>query len=113
MSAYTSSYAIRYTIKSLHEQTEVAVVTAATQIQNEDPGAPNHANRRLWADWAIGASTEATQAFMWPVASNPAIISSIQDDPTGAGVVDGDVQFVVNSNIDIVVADWIANRPPA
>jgi len=111
MSNYTSSYAIRYFIPSLQQQAETAVVTAATQIQNEDPGAPNHANRVLWADWAVGSSTTAVVAFMWPVAMNPSIVASVVADPTGAGVPDGDVQFVVNSNLDTVIADWIAHNP--
>jgi hypothetical protein len=111
MSNYTTAFAIRYRIGSLQEQTEVAVITAATQIQNEDPGVPDHANRKLWADWAIGASTEAKQAFMWPVANNPSIIAAVQTDPSGGSVPDSDVQFVVNSNVETVINDWIANRP--
>lgn len=111
MSDYTTSYAVRYSIGSLMQQIEVAAITAATQIQNEDPGAPNHVNRKLWADWAVANSYQASQAFGWPVATNPSIIASVTADPTGATVPDGDVQFVVNSNIDTVVNDWIANRP--
>lgn len=111
MSNYTSSYAIRYSIGNLQQQAEVAVVTAAGQIQNEDPGAPDHENRKLWADWAIANSSFATMAFLWPVAMNPSIVAAVSADPTGATVADGDVQFVVNSNVDTVIADWIANRP--
>lgn len=111
MSDYTTSYSVRYYIPSLQHQTEVAVITAAGQIKNEDPGAPDHANRLLWADWAICNSALAYVAFMWPVSTNPSIIASVTTDPTGAGVPDGDVQFVVNSNIEMVINDWIANNP--
>ena len=113
MSNYTSSYSIRYYIPSLLQQAEVAVITAAGQIQNEDPGAPNHANRKLWADWAMSNSSLATAAFMWPIATNPSIVASVTADPSGDSVPDGDVQFVVNSNLDRIITDWVANKPTA
>jgi hypothetical protein len=111
MSDYTTSYAIRYSTPHLSQQTEVAVVTAAGQIVNEDPATPDHANRLAWANWAIPNSSVAWQSFAWPVASNPAIITAITADPSGSTVLDSDVQFVVNSNLDTVIAEFVAHPP--
>lgn len=110
MSDYTTSYAIRYSTPALGPQkTEVAVITAATEIQNEDPTTPDHANRLAWANWAIQNSPVAWPAFGWPVAQNPAIVASVAQDPSGQSVADSDVQFVVNSYLQSVVDQWVAN----
>ena len=111
MSNYTTSYAIRYSTPHLSQQTEVAVVTAAINIQNEDPATADHANRLRWANWAIPNSSVAWAPFAWPVANNPSIISNITADPSGQGVPDSDVQFVVNSYVEIVVTEWVAKNP--
>jgi len=57
MSDYTTSYAIRYSTPHLSQQTEVAVVTAAVSIQNEDSATADHVNRLRWANWAIPNSS--------------------------------------------------------
>ena len=111
MSVYTTGYSIRYMTTSIQQQTEFAVITAADQIKNEDPGAPNHANRVAWAAWIDTHSSTGMQSFMWPVALNPAIQNSVVADPSGAGVLDSDIQFVVNSNVEFVIAAWVANQP--
>ena len=111
MSDYTTSYAIRYLTPHLSQQTEVAVVTAADQVINEDPATADHANRLAWANWAIPNSSVAWQSFAWPVASNPSIITAVAADPSGQSVPDSDVQFVVNSNLENVVAQFVANPP--
>jgi hypothetical protein len=95
----------------LSQQTEVAVVTAAGQITNEDPATPDHANRLAWANWATVNSSVAWQSFAWPVANNPSIVTAVKADPSGSTVLDSDVQFVVNSNLEIVIADFVANPP--
>ena len=112
MSDYTISYAIRYSTPHLSQQTEVAVVIAAGQITNEDPGTPDHANRLAWANWATPNSSVAWVSFAWPVASNPAIVAAVTVDPSGQSVKDSDVQFVVNSNLEIVIAEFVKNPPP-
>ena len=111
MSAYTTSYSIRYIIPSLSQQIEVAVIHCVADIQNEDPGAPDHANRIAWANWANKNSGVAYEPFRWPVATNPAIAAAVGTDPSGSTVSDSDVQFVVNSNLGAVIADWVANQP--
>jgi hypothetical protein len=42
---------------------------------------------------------------------NPTVQAAIQANPDGSSVPDGDVQFVVNSNVDAVIADWVAKNP--
>jgi hypothetical protein len=111
MSVYTDNFRLRYQVQSLQQQIEVAVVTASGQILNEDAGTPDHTNRWNWATWANSNSSVAWQPFAWPVGMNPSIQSSIAQDPTGGSIPDGDVQFVVNSNLDFVIADWVANPP--
>jgi len=111
MSDYTVSYSIRYSTAHLSQQTEVAVVTAAVSIQNEDPATADHANRLRWANWAVTNSSVAWQSFAWPVANNPSIVQKVTDDPSGQTVADGDVQFVVNSYVEIVITEWAKNNP--
>src|SRR4029077_9057749 len=111
MSAYTTSYSIRYQIPFLQQQIEVAVIKAAEDISNEDPATINHANRLMWASWANKNSSVAWNPFAWPVAMNPSIQASVQADPSGQSVSDSDVQFVVNANLDAVIADFI-KKPP-
>jgi hypothetical protein len=111
MSAYTDSYRVRYEIASVQRQIEVAAIKAATDIHNEDAGAPDHANRVAWANWVNGASSVACIPFMWPVSMNPAIQAAVAADPSGATVTDNDVQFVVNGNLDAVIADWVKANP--
>ena len=112
MSTYTNSYAIRYTITSLQQQTETAVIHAATDILVEDPSTPDHSNRILWASWAQENSVLAYVPFMWPVALNPTIEAAVAADPTGGTVADTDVQFVVNSELGNVIPAWIVKPPP-
>ena len=111
MSAYTDSFKVRYETAPVAHQTEVAVMHAVMDINNEDAGAPDHANRLAWAKWANGNSPGAMIPFMWPVSMNPAIAAAVAADPSGATVPDGDVQFVVNSNVDWVIAEWIKENP--
>lgn len=112
MSAYTDSYRLRYQLPSVQQQIEVAVVHAAQDILNEDPSTPNDANRKAWAHWANDNSSVAWNPFAWPVGLNPAIQAAIAADPSGGTVLDSDVQFVVNGQVDSVIADFVANPPP-
>ena len=111
MSAYTDNYHLRYGIPSVQQQTEVAVIHAANDIQNEDPGTADHANRLAWANWANKNSSVAFEPFRWPVAMNPSIQASVAADPSGQSIADNDVQFVVNSILPKVIADFVANPP--
>jgi hypothetical protein len=111
MSLYTASYAARYRIPSLLEQIEVAAIKAATDIFNEDPGTADHANRMAWANFVNKSSPTVVASFAWPVAMNPSIQAAIAADPSGSTVTDNDVQFVVNANLDAVIADFVANPP--
>ena len=111
MSAYTTSYALRYQILSVQQQIEVAVMTAAGAITNEDPATADHANRIAWAKWANQNSSVAWMPFAWPVAMNPAIQASVEADPSGQSIQDSDIQFVVNSNVEAVITYWVSNPP--
>jgi hypothetical protein len=106
---YTASYALRYMIPSVQQQIEVAVITAAQAIENEDPATADHANRIAWANWANQNSSVAWNPFAWPVAMNPSIQTSVETDPSGQSVKDSDIQFVVNSNLEAVITYWVAH----
>lgn len=92
--AYVDTYNLRYNSATLKPKTEVAVVTAATNVLNEDAGTANHANRILWAQWALKNSKQATEQMLWGVVGNATIVAD------GDSASDADVQFVVNSYID-------------
>lgn len=109
MPAYQTSYKIRYQIPSLQEQIEVATMTASQDIQNEDANTEGHEDRLAWANWANKNSGQAWLAFAWPVAMNPSIQTAIETDPSGATVGDADVQFVVNSALPKVIADFVGD----
>src|SRR6476660_564096 len=103
---YTSSYALRYSIPSVQQQIEVAVIHDVEDVQNEDPSTPDHSNRLAWANWANKSSSVAWLPFAWPVAMNPTIQASVQADPSGQSVKDSDVQFVCDSALSHVIADF-------
>ncbi len=109
---YTSSYALRYQIPSVQQQIEVAVIHAAEDIFNEAASTPDHTNRWNWASWANKNSSVAWNPFAWPVAMNSTIQASVMADPSGQSVQDSDVQFVVNSTLPQVIADFVAHPPP-
>jgi hypothetical protein len=112
MSVYIDTYNIRYSIHSLKQQIETAVVHAIQTVDGEPPNTPNHAQRSKWAAWANKNTNVAGIPFSWPIAMNSAIAASVAGDPTGASVADADVQSVVNTNLDKVVSDFTANPPP-
>jgi hypothetical protein len=112
MSVYTDNYHLRYAIPSVQQQIEVAVIHAASDIQNEDSATADHANRLAWANWTNKNSSVAFEPFRWPVSMNPTIQASVQADPSGQSINDSDVQFVVNTNLNAVIADFIKNPPP-
>lgn len=77
-----------------------ACLKAAFDILNENPGTGNHANRLIWAQSIVAGTVaeveeKALQHLRYAAASN-ATIQSAGDDST-----DNDVQYVVNSQIDI------------
>ena len=86
-------------------------MVACEDIFNEDAGAPDHANRLAWAQWANYNSGVATLYFMWPLSMNPSVQATVESDPTGVSVPDGDIQFVVNGALDEVIAQFVANPP--
>jgi hypothetical protein len=104
-------YNIRYTLQSLKERTEAAVMTAIQDIINEEPSTPDHANRYAWAQWANTNTSIASMYFMWGLAMNPSIQAQVEADPTGQSVPDGDIQFVINSNITLVINECVINPP--
>ena len=78
-----------------------ACLKAAYDIANEDPGTANHANRLIWSNAVLTGTRDeveqkAVEMLRYAVVSN-ATIQAAGDDAA-----DNDVQYVVNSQIDIL-----------
>lgn len=80
------------------KQVAGACMTAARDIENEDPGTVNHANRLLWMAEVDGNAKGAAREMLVEVLKNPTIAADVD------GALDTDVQFVVNSLIDTYAA---------
>lgn len=78
-----------------------ACLVAAYAILNEAAETENHADRLVWANVMLGTDAAAVQAkvtamMKYAIASN----ATLQADPVGAS--DNDIQFIVNSQINIM-----------
>lgn len=78
----------------LWRQAYVAVLKAAADIRNEDPGTANHANRLAWA-LAVEQDTTANVLAM-----RARILENATLAAAPGSALDSDVQFVVNSLVD-------------
>jgi hypothetical protein len=94
MATYVEIAALRRS-PVLKDKVSVAVSIAAIDIRNEAESAPNHRARKRWADQAMINPEGHADAMLWAVLGNPAIQSNGEASP------DGDIQFVVNSLIDV------------
>lgn len=76
------------------KQVAGACMNASRDIENEDPGTSNHANRLLWAAAArVNPKAKAREMLVY-VLDNATIAADVEN------ATDNDVQFVVNSLID-------------
>ena len=93
--ALTDVYDAGYDKSSdVRKQVAGACFVAAMDIEAEDPGTANHANRIIWAAQAKANPKGKAAEMIFEVIANATIRAAL---PTP---VDGDVQFVVNSLID-------------
>ena len=81
-----------------------ACLKAAYDISNEDPGTANHVNRIAWADVVLSGTRDeveqkAIEMLRYGVASNATIQAA------GDAATDNDVQYVVNSQINILATE--------
>ena len=105
---YAGIWYLRYRNQTFQAQIEVAVVDAAQAIISESPATPDHANRILWANYAINNSAVAFSPFIWQVVLNPTIQSD--SGPQGSSpIFDSDIQFVVNSIVQQIADIYAAN----
>jgi hypothetical protein len=82
-----------------------ALAKAAEAVRNEAAATPNHAQRFTWAiDVLLGSGPEAEASrAIWLVIQNTAIADNYVAAPDTGGVTsDGDVEFVVNSLVNIL-----------
>lgn len=100
MTTLESLAQLRYRSASLPARVEAAMATAAFNIYHEDTSTPNHSDRVKWAQKALvnpSVLSQQRERLMWLVVLNPTIAAD------GEGCSDSDLQFVVNSYIDIVL----------
>lgn len=76
------------------QQIAGACMTAARDIEAEDPGTANHTNRLIWAAEVRDNPKSKAMEMLISVLDNATIAADV-DNAT-----DNDVQFVVNSLID-------------
>jgi hypothetical protein len=99
--SYSTIYDAATTAGSpLRKQVIVAINQAAVDIVNEAIGTQNHRARLTWAWLILNGKTEladAAERWIWRVLDN----ATIQASPATA--TDSDVQFVVNSLVDVMV----------
>ena len=80
----------------LRKQTAVALHKAAVDVMNEDPATAEHSQRMAWARRVLDDPEGWAAKVIWKVMENAAI----QAAPTTSS--DGDVQFVVNSMVNLI-----------
>jgi hypothetical protein len=91
---YLGIYDLQYRHPDLRTRTQIAICNAAYNVLNEDPGAPNHANRILWANDSLAWPERMMSLEMSMVVQNPTIQNA------GDAAADSDIQFVVNGLVD-------------
>lgn len=92
--AYVDVYnAAVLTDSLLKKQIAVALHKAASDIAIESPSTQDHAQRLAWARRVFADPVEWADKVAWTILQNATIAASLPNS------VDGDVQFVVNSNI--------------
>lgn len=78
-----------------------ACLVAAASIVNEDPGTANHERRMAWARGVLSNDAESVRLRVRAhVRRAAATNTTFQGNP--AGVTDNDIQFIVNSQIDLL-----------
>lgn len=101
MATLNTIYDIRHGRADIRNRVICALAIAANDVINEAEETPNHAARILWAKAVINDSGRWIDLFMWAVALNSTINTAIEAEQA---VSDGDIQFVVNGNIDKAIA---------
>jgi hypothetical protein len=57
-----------------------ALATAAIAISNEDPAAPNHAQRAMLAGMVLRSPMSQVEAFAWALSTNAVVVQQWADD---------------------------------
>ena len=101
MAAYAVNQAIVAAKGSeFHSSVTWATTQAAIDVENEDPGTANHANRITWAvRWRRGQIETPVETYVSMVLENATIAGNIGGTFASPSItiVDADVQFQVNS----------------
>lgn len=91
---YLGIYDLQYRHSDLRTRTQIAISNAAYNVINEDAGTANHANRIIWANYALANPERMMSLEMSLLVQNPTIQAG------GDNATDNDIQFVVNGLID-------------
>lgn len=104
MASYRDLYNLWQMGGELQARFEVACIIAAGQILNEDQLTPYHAERVAWANQVLkdDSGTMARKMLRRAISNN----ASLQE--MGQAVSDSDIQFIVNSNINLIATNETA-----
>jgi hypothetical protein len=91
---YDQVYAYVGNSPLLQHRAMIAVATAAVAVLNEAGSTPNHAARLAWAARALTDVPGTAHRMLFAIMANTTLQGS------GDGMLDSDLQFVVNSLVD-------------
>jgi len=75
---------------------QASLAKASYDVLNESSGTTNHTNRLAWAKATLKDPESVMSTMIWLVLQNATIISD------GTTFVENDIQFVVNSYVDLL-----------
>lgn len=84
----------------LRNRAAAAAMIAARDVLNEDAATVNHAKRVQWAAWVFQHIDEAGLELL------PFLMANVVIAGAKNAASDGDIQYVVNSVIDVVAAKF-------
>lgn len=104
MSSFLETYDLRND-EMLKKRVAAACTKKADAILIESAGTANHAARLVWAKDCMLDPVQAAFRLMWRVVQNGTIQTKQSPASISAGTIatDADIEFVVNTVVDVVV----------
>ncbi len=96
--ALTDIYDARYNHSILMKRVVAQCSKSAQDILVESAATTNHNNRIIWAQNTLENPQNAAEKMMWYLANNATVLGHTSPDDT----TDGEIQTIINSNIDNV-----------
>lgn len=105
MPSFLETYDLRYD-EMLRKRCAGGVTKKADAILIEPEETPNHAARVVWAEAALKDPVAETEKIMWRIVQNGTIQTKQSGASIAAGTIttDQDIEFVVNTVVDAMLA---------